>query len=92
MPSSSAQTIGHRGHSEFVGLRSNHEATVAEHDVHSFDLDESLQRLRRPDRPVSAPPVTGLDQWEQGHAETPPPVQTVVPGMTPVLPRPAPNA
>ena len=68
-----AQSISHRGIREHVidsrQVASNDEQVLPDGRV---NLDSHLQSLRRPDRPMSAPPMTGVDQWERGVQDTPP--------------------
>ena len=91
MAGSFAQSIGHRGHREFVAIPDRSRSTqVDDHDLPSFDLDSELHQLRRPERPVSAPPVVGIEGWTR-EAQGTPPLPVAVPGMTPAPPDPAPR-
>ena len=92
MSESHAQSIGHRGHSEFIGFGKRLTRVVDTDELESqlFDFDSHLQQVRRPGRPVSAPPVVGIEGWEQVNQETPP-MPVAVPGTSPVPPNPAPS-
>ena len=77
----SDQSISHRGIREHV-LDTRQVVSIDEQVLQDgrVNLDSHLQSLRRPDRPMSVPPVTGIDQWERGVQDTPPAL-TPAPGL-----------